>query len=109
MNNSVSSSFLSVSAHALILSPTPDVVEEDLTIDIQNEVGKNMTVRHTSLQTTITCVVPVFLCIFFLFPQLPHHDCSSFGGSRKSYVAGSRLLRRAALLRECVTRCAIPR
>jgi hypothetical protein len=78
----------------LQLDEWEDVVEEDLTIDIQDEVDRKMAARHTSLQTTITCVILIFLCNFFFFSQLAHHYCSSFGGSRKSYVTRSRLLRR---------------
>ncbi len=44
-----------------------DIVEEDITIDMEGETDKKMAARHSSLQTTITCVVPTFLCFFFLF------------------------------------------
>jgi hypothetical protein len=70
-----------------------DVVEDDLTIDMQDGMDTTTAARHARLQTTITCVVPHFPALFFFFSQL---HCSSFGGSRKSYVPRSRLLRRCA-------------
>ena len=79
----------------LQLDEWEDVVEDDLTIDMQDGTDKKTAARHASLQTTITCVVP--LSCFILFSQ---SRCSSFGGSRKSCVTRSRLLRRRAAERE---------
>jgi hypothetical protein len=42
------------------LNEWEDVVEEDLAIGMQDETDKKMAARHASLQTTITCVVPIF-------------------------------------------------
>jgi hypothetical protein len=72
-----------------------DVVGDDLAINVHDEMDKTAA-QQTTLQTTITCVILIFLCLFFLFSIY----CSTFGGSRKSYISRSRLQRCQAAERE---------
>ena len=40
-----------------------DVVEDDLAIDVHDEMDKTAA-RQTILQTTIMCIILIFLCLF---------------------------------------------
>ena len=40
-----------------------DVVEDNLAINVHDEMDK-IVVQQTTLQTTITCVILIFLCLF---------------------------------------------
>jgi len=40
-----------------------DVVEDNLAIDVHDEMDKTAA-RQTTLQTTITCIILIFLCLF---------------------------------------------
>lgn len=51
----------------LQLDEWEDVIEEDLTTDMRDETDKKMAARLASLQTTITCVVSIFLHFFSSF------------------------------------------
>lgn len=51
----------------LQLNEWEDVIEEDLTTDMRDETDKKMAARLASLQTTITCVVSIFLHFFSSF------------------------------------------
>jgi hypothetical protein len=44
-----------------------DVIEDDLTIDMQDGMDTTTAARHARLQTTIMCVVPHFPALFFSF------------------------------------------
>lgn len=60
----------------LQLDEWEDVVEDDVVINMQDEMDKTAT-RHATLQTTILCVILIFLTFFF--SQI---YCRAFGGSR---------------------------
>lgn len=75
-----------------------DVIEDDGITDMQDEMDKTA-VRDATLQTTILCVILIFL-LFLFFSQIYY---SAFGGSKKSCMSRSRLLRCQAAKREWAT------
>jgi hypothetical protein len=87
--------FITLCERTRLIGPPSHVIEDGGVTDTQDEMDKT-TARHATLQTTIQCVILIFL-LFFFFSQF---YCSTFGGSRKSYVPRSRLLRRKAAERE---------
>jgi hypothetical protein len=63
---SILDEYMDVDSHSQ-LDEWEDIVEEDITIDMQGEMDNKTAVRHTSLQTMITCVIPIFLWFLFIF------------------------------------------